>query len=326
QVFIEGNNSTNYTLTETTRGQYMIAGLTLDPNSKYRLKIVANQKEYDSDFVPVNSNPPIDSISWSYQSDGVHISANTHDPSNTAKYFQWDFTETWEIHSQYVPNTMYNSIDPYDVVYFNPFILQIHDSSKFQCWQADTSQIILLGSTDKYSIDTISAPTTIVEKGSVKMSVLYSINVRQFALTKDGFEFLQKMQKNSTQLGTVFDAQPSELKGNIHSVSDPSEMVIGNVSICPIQEKRIFISNSDLPDWNYQSNCPIEIEQNDAAFIRDHNYAADGITALLLPIEWLTRTSFPPPNGYVTTFTSAEVRCVDCTAVGTKSKPVFWPN
>ncbi|PWT76682.1 MAG: hypothetical protein C5B59_06110 [Bacteroidetes bacterium] len=320
QVFIEGNNSTNYTLTETAKGQYMIGGLTLDPNSKYRLRIVSNQKEYDSDFVPVNRNPPIDSISWAYRSDGVHIFANTHDPSNIAKYFQWDFTETWEIHSQYIPDILYNPNNRGEVIHFNGLFYYVHDSSKYQCWHSDTSQTILLGSTAKYSIDTISAPINLVEKGSVKMSVLYSINARQFALTKDAYEFLQKMQKNSTQLGTVFDAQPSELQGNIHSVSDPSEMVIGYVSICPIQEKRTFISNSDLPDWNYQSNCPIEIQTNG----KFNNYAADGITTLLLPIEWLTLASHPY-NGYIVTFTSAAVRCVDCTAVGTKSKPAFWP-
>lgn len=325
QINIEGDNNTNYTLTETARGQYMVGGLNLDPNSKYRLRIVANQEEYYSDFVPVNTNPPIDSITWEYQPEGVHIFVNTNDPSNLAKYFQWDFSETWEIHSEYVPNTMYNPDNRYDVIYVDPFNLMKHDSSKFQCWQSDTSQTILLGSTEKYSIDTISAPITLVEKGSVKMSVLYSINIRQFSFTKDGYEFLQKMQKNSQQLGTIFDAQPSELQGNIHSVMNPSEVVVGYVSISPIQEKRIFINNSDLPDWNYSPGCLIYLEQNDTAFIRANNYYPNGVTQILLPIEWKTRSGFPPPNGYVITFTSAEVRCVDCTVVGTKSKPDYWP-
>ncbi|HEX4851844.1 MAG TPA: DUF4249 family protein, partial [Puia sp.] len=175
------------------------------------------------------------------------------------------------------------------------------------------------------SIDTISAPINFVEKGSVKISVLYSINVRQFSFTKDGYEFLQKMQKNSQQLGSIFDAQPSELQGNIHSVSDPSELVVGNVSVCPVQEKRIFIQNSELPDWNYQSNCPIQLDSNKTEYVHNNNYLPDGITPILLPIEWKTRTSFPPPNGYVVTYTAAAVRCVDCTSVGTKTKPAFWP-
>ncbi|HEX4851458.1 MAG TPA: DUF4249 domain-containing protein [Puia sp.] len=325
QVFIEGNNNTTYTLTETQKGQYIIGGLTLDPNSTYRLRIVANQKEYHSDYVPVNSNPPIDSVNWTYLSDGVHIFANTHDPLNIAKFFQWDFTETWEIHSPYTPDAIYDPYTPYYVVSFNGLFYYVHDSSKYQCWQSDTSQTILLGSTDKYAIDTISAPITLVEKGSVKMSVLYSINVRQYALTKDGYEFLQKMQKNSQQLGSIFDAQPSELQGNIHSISDPSEIVIGYVSICPIQENRIFISNSALPDWNYQPNCPIRIEPNDTAFIRANNYEPDGKTLILLPVEMITRSPYPQPGGSILTFSAAAVRCVDCTAVGTQSKPAFWP-
>ncbi len=325
-VTVMDQNNRAYPLSEDVTGQYTANGLNLDPGLTYRLRIDADGKEYLSDYVAVNDNPPIDTISWNYASDGLHIAANSHDLQNKAKYFQWDYVATWEIHSAYIPAIKYSPNDPYFVTYFDPFKWWLNDSSKYKCWQSDTSQQFILGSTIKYSVDTLSNPLTVIEPGSVKLSVLYSINVRQYTYSKEGYEFLQKMKRNSEQLGSVFDAQPSDVKGNIHCVSKPDEMVIGYVSSCPIQEKRTYISNTDIPGWNYVSGCSLLVQNNDPAFIRANDYDADGVTPHILPVYFITRNpSFPPPNGVIFTFTAADIGCVDCSHKGTSTKPAFWP-
>jgi hypothetical protein len=326
-VMVQGENSVTFPLTETVRGEYTALGLSLDLNTKYRLRIVANNKEYLSDYVTVNQNPPIDSISWNLADDGVHIAANTHDPTNQAKYFQWDYVSTWEFHSDYIPGTKYSDTNPYFVVYFDPIKYTLHDSSKYKCWQSDTSTQFILGSTIKYDVDTISNLLTVIPSGSEQLSVLYSINVRQYIYSKEGYEFLQKMKKNTEQLGTVFDAQPSELQGNIHSVSNSDEIVVGYVSACNVQEKRAFINNADVPGWDYASGCVLlQNQNNDPAYISLNYYDADGKTAHILPIDYITRNpSFPPPNGVIFTFTAADINCVDCRLRGTDIKPAFWP-
>ncbi|HEX9503048.1 MAG TPA: DUF4249 domain-containing protein [Patescibacteria group bacterium] len=324
-MVMDQNNQT-YPLTESSSGEYMANGLNLDVNLKYRLRIVAGGKEYLSDYVTVNDNPPIDSISWNYASDGVHLAVNTHDPRNKAKYFQWDYVGTWEFHSAYIPATKYASNDPYFVTYFDPIKYWLDDSSRYKCWQSEASQQFILGSTIKYAVDTISNPLTVIQPASWKLSVLYSIDVRQYAYSKDGYEFLNKMKRNSEQLGSLFDAQPSDLQGNIHCVSKPDEIVIGYVSSCPIREKRAYISNADLPGWGYTSGCSLMVQNNDSAFIRDNDYYPDGVTPHILPVNYITRNpSTPPPNGVIFTFTAADIGCVDCRLKGTSTKPAFWP-
>ena len=54
------------------------------------------------------------------------------------------------------------------------------------------------------------------------------------------------LKKNTESLGTIFDPQPSAIKGNVHSVSDPNEMVIGYINATTAQEQRIFISEAQL--------------------------------------------------------------------------------
>jgi len=325
QVWVEDQSGATYHLTEAGGGVYNISALNLDNSHKYRLRIVANEKEYVSDYVGVNTSPPIDSLTWSYDADGVHIAASTHDPTGQAKYFQWDYTEIWEIHSDYVPNAIYNPYDIYSVVFFNPGAPLAEDSSGFRCWKTDTSRNIIIGSSIKYAVDTLSQVVANVQHGSEKINIIYSINVRQFSYTQEGYDFLQKMKKNTEQLGSVFDAQPSELQGNIHSQSDPTELVVGYVSVCDVQEKRTFIPGSQLPGWNYSSGCYLLLEDNEDSVIKQKNYLKDGVTAIIVPFQWQLRTNLPPPFGKILTFTAAPVECVDCSVRGTKTKPPFWP-
>jgi len=325
-VVIQDENNGTYPLAESIRGEYAVNDLNLDPTRKYRLRIVTNGKEYLSDYVAVNNNPPIDSISWNDTGDGVNVAVNTHDPQNTAKYFQWDYIATWEIHSDYLPGAVYDQNIPYYVYYYDPPHFWLKDTSRYKCWRTDTSRQIILGSSVKYSVDTISNLLTVIEAGSDKLTVLYSINVRQFTYTKEGYEFLQKMKKNTEQLGSVFDAQPSELQGNIHSVSSPEEIVVGNVSICPIQEKRVFLSSADFPNWSYSSGCYLLEEPNDSAFIKANNFYPDGITPFILPVDYIERNpSDPPPYGRIITFSAAKTICIDCRLRGSPVKPDFWP-
>ncbi|MDB5145124.1 MAG: hypothetical protein JWQ66_3837, partial [Mucilaginibacter sp.] len=99
-VTVEGDQKTSYPLQETGNGNYSCAGLNLDNSHKYRLDIkTSNGEQYLSDYVDVLNSPPIDSISYDTQGTlsvpGVNIYVNTHDASNKARYFKWDYQETW---------------------------------------------------------------------------------------------------------------------------------------------------------------------------------------------------------------------------------------
>jgi hypothetical protein len=63
------------------------------------------------------------------------------------------------------------------------------------------------------------------------------------------------MKKNTEGTGSVFDAQPSELVGNIHCTTNATEPVIGYIDICTVQESRTFIKNSQVPNWNFVTPC-----------------------------------------------------------------------
>jgi len=233
-VFVEGKNGTVFSLREMGGGKYASSSLGLTPGADYRLHIkTSNNKEYFSDFVTAKITPDIDSISWKKENDDIMIYANTHDPANATKYYMWDYDETWEIHSAFVANYQY--VSGATVVRSSGY--------HYVCWKFGRSSNIHIGTSVLLSSDIISeAPLLLIPNGSEKVGVRYSILVRQQSLTKEAYEYLSMMKKNTESLGSIFDPLPSELKGNIHCVSDPDQGVIGYVTASSFSKKRLFIT------------------------------------------------------------------------------------
>ncbi|MDO3626770.1 DUF4249 family protein [Mucilaginibacter sp. BT774] len=74
-------------------------------------------------------------------------------------------------------------------------------------------------------------PILSIASSAEKLSVEYSILVKQYALSADAYKFYANLKKNTEQLGSIFDAQPSAIRGNIHFVTTPAEPVIGYLCI-----------------------------------------------------------------------------------------------
>jgi Domain of unknown function (DUF4249) len=311
-VILESNNNITFFLSESNEGTYTINNLQLDTSLLYRLAIkTINNEEYYSDYVPVRNNPPIDSISWVRESDGVQLYINTHDPNNNTRYYQWEFEETWEFHSTYTTSLKY-IIGPAPL-YLNigaefrtPFDPQIST-----CWKYNSSTSLILGSSAKLTEDIIHLPLIFIENGSQQLSVLYSVEVNQYAWSKQGYDFLERMKKNTESVGSVFDPQPSELNGNIHCVSNPSQPVIGFFNICTIQKNRIFIKRTEVPDWAYTQGCFAP------QLIENHPDSITKKAAGLLPT-----VSY---DAVISKFFAAQEECVDCTRTGSNVKPIYWP-
>ena len=326
-IIIQGDDGSTYLLAESSPGLYTASDLNLDGNKKYRLKINASNGEtYASDYVSVIPNPPIDSINYQQNADGLQIFINTHNPQNNTRYYKWQYSETWEFHSAYLTTLKYVPYQTAQGLFYSltpPIVSKDppdpYDSSIFACWQSDSSTEILLGSSAALSEDLIHLPITKIPTGSQKMSALYSINILQYGWSEAGYQFLQAMKKNSENTGSFFNPLPSQLVGNIQCISDPSKMAVGYFNISPAQQKRFFIPAAAVTDWNYNQSCPLfEITNNPDSIVKYHNEWLPTVAAQTKPIP-LTTTS------EILTFNASYPVCVDCTISGTNTKPPYWP-
>lgn len=320
KVQVEGTDNTVFPLTETSGGVYIANTLPLNAGVRYRLRIsTTDGNNYLSDTVPYRITPPIDSINWIQDGNGVTIYANTHDPANASRYYQWQYVETWEYTAaeysmyEFKAKSRSNGADS--------AVSRPDSDYIYTCYQGGHSTSLLLASSAKLAQDVIyRQKLQFIPRASVQMSVLYSIIVTQTALTQDAYNFLSLMKSNTESLGSIFDAQPSGLKGNIHSLTHPDETVVGYVSAGTIEQQRIFIHSRDVRNWGYSFQCS---EPDTLVFDDTRGKYVDQFFAAgdFIPLDRVYG-----PFGFMG-WTANAVSCVDCRIQGgTTKKPSFWPQ
>ncbi len=304
-VQVEEENGASYILQELESGSYSLTNMNLDPAKRYRLSVrTNNDSKYFSDFIDLVPTPQIDSITWhaSQQQPGIDIFVNTHDDSGRSKYYRWTFEETWLYRSNYGAS--------YKIVHGQ---VEWNEVDISRCFHNKPSTEIHVGSTVQLANDVIrNFPLVFIPVLSQKVSVKYSIMVKQQSLTKEAHNFWTQLKKSTESLGGLFDPLPSQVLGNMYSENNSAEPVLGYFSGGQTTEKRIFINFSDLPpDLKLvrPANCPIDTILN--ADIK--NYAN---TFLIGPY------GNPFTLGYVK---SDGHSCMDCRDDGgVLERPDFW--
>ena len=312
-VSIEEEGGLRYPLREgSTQGSYTSASLVLNPSKQYHLLIrTSGGKEYASDYAPVKTTPPIDSAPWEVSDMNFSIHVNTHDNTNTTQYYRWEYEETWESRPDLVPV----------VEYLNDRIQDIRTPYPLVCWQSAKSTAILLTNTIRLQQDVVSYfPLRSLPNTTDRLRYKYSILVRQHALTEAEYAYWELLKKNTESIGTLFDPLPAQLTGNVHCLNDDSELAFGYVGAHSVQEKRLFISRSELPSWwplrtGYEDCIPPDMVDNNPIQL-----AATFKNNVLLPV----RPVYDPATGAIIGYTYSVLECVDCRKRGTAVRPSFW--
>ena len=307
RITILGSKSGSYTLIDTNNtGIYTSAPLNLDLTQQYSIDITtADGQKYASDPVPCKQSPPIDSIWWQQPGD-LNIYVNTHDPADNTRYYRYDYSETWQHNAQLM--TVWTVVNG---------MIEATDSTnqKAECWTTVASTNVFVATSAALGQDVINAYKLFtIPNGDPRLNIRYSILVRQYALTEDAYNYWLLIQKTSQNVGTLFDLQPTQLIGNIHCITTPSQPVIGYLSASNMQQQRIFILHTYMHDW--PQNQPV--------------YGCDTVSIPQNPVNpfiYNYPDTFYVPYYFITNgpLVLASRFCLDCTLFGgTNKKPSFW--
>ncbi len=268
---------------------------------KYTLRVttrnVLNNYSYQSLPVEMLPVPPIDSVYYEKVTiadktsempklEGCQIYLDTHDPTNKCKFYRWDYNETWE------------------------FRLPFSAPKNNTCWISNNSMVINIKNTIVMSEDQVHRfPLRYISNETDRLKVKYSILVNQYSLSQDEFDYWEKLQNVIQDVGGLYDIIPASVPGNIFCVENPTEKVLGYLSVSAKTSKRIFIKDYFSGIVNLYGGC-----------IEDTLYQSTvpnlGITV------WILEQSYPPlPPMFVVTGNKG---CADCTVRGTVIKPAFW--
>ncbi|MBK7628404.1 MAG: DUF4249 domain-containing protein [Bacteroidales bacterium] len=306
-VTIIDDSGISYTLTEKVTGTYVT-----DPakfrgvvGKKYRLKVFLNNKSiynytYESLPMELRPVPPIDSVYYEKvvlrkqennfsAIDGCQIYVETHDPSSVTKFYRWDFNETWEFRL--------------------PFSKPVNN----RCWISQNSTIINVKSTAILAEDKIKRyPLHFIANETDRLKLRYSILVNQYSVTEDEFEYWQKLQNITEEVGSLYDITPAAVPSNVYCVDNPAEKVLGYFSVSSKSSKRIFIKDYFAGVINLYTDCVSDTLYG--------NQPIPGLNSSVWILENYEAPNYNPPYKVLT----ATRGCADCTTRGVITEPAFW--
>lgn len=299
-ITAESESGESYPFVEIGDGVYKLPPVNASAATKYRLAIRRiNGREYVSEYVQVSITPPIDSVSYKLDQgqNAMLVYVNTHDLNSNSRFYRWKFEETYEYRSAYYSG-LERDFNKMEV------ISRVEDVSL--CWRTLESKDIKLGSTVKLTDNIIKdLPVNVIRVETNKLLFKYSILVKQYALSREAFEYWTDLAKTTQGTGTLFDPQPSQVTGNIKCKTDSRELVFGYFSASTEATKRIFI-NEKLGTYP-------------ACFPPDTLEIADAFNTTGVLLSY-----YQDPMGKLSLLSSSDF-CADCRAQGgTTRRPPFW--
>jgi hypothetical protein len=300
----------------------------------YTLYIVTSDgKEYQSEPCTMLPVPEIESIYYSKDQEfsnnqselhkGIRIFLNSKPNDEPNMYYRWAFDETWKFR---LPN-------PQKFNFINDSVIVPIASVKEFCWKNSGSSEILTSSMDQFQSGIIKKlPITFISPDlSDRLSIEYSILVKQFSISKKEYDFWENLKKVNESGGDIFGSQPFPVISNISNVNNSAERILGYFQVSAVSQKRIFITFSELLGLDlslYDYKC-VRIETSPAdlntmrysqllTFQDVYNmYIAKQIYSFVEPI-------YDPVTDTLQKLVFTTRACSDCEMTGTLKKPDFW--
>jgi hypothetical protein len=228
--------------TETSLGKYSLANIAGIVGRTYYIEIqTPNGRLYKSlpEKMPVAST--IDSVSYEIVNEGVVDFEGVASAKNFYKiyahstlasknvYLKWSVNEAFLLSPTDFPDILGNIPPPC-------FILQ----------NADPQRIVLA---DGSAFFTNKIKGQLVASREIDWTFLekHYFTTYQSSITKEAFEYWRKVNILSNQVGSIFDAPPAEITGNIIGVSNPSEKIVGFFQTSNQALNRFYVLPQDLP-------------------------------------------------------------------------------
>ena len=262
EVMIEDDQGNSTILEEVKEGTYETnpAVFPGQVGRRYRILIkTPDGNAFESDWQLMKAAPAVESIeaeSMEREPDnpllntvpGLQLYLNTRDPENNTRYYRWEFVETYEYLLRHPPFIRVEFGDPPARGNDEIFDIDPAEFEGFRCWKTEESRQILVFTTDNLTEDVIEDfPLHFVSNKTPRLAYRYSILVKQYAISKETYEFLNTVKEINQTTGSLFDAIPNEVFGNVRSSDGKNIPVLGFFSVAGVSTKRAFFDRQDSP-------------------------------------------------------------------------------
>ncbi|MBR1538397.1 MAG: DUF4249 domain-containing protein [Bacteroidales bacterium] len=323
--YVEASDGTRY-----GNGSPVIDTRNADPLLEYRLLIETGGRRYASEWAPVLPAAPIDSLSFSISADRttMTVEVSTHGSAEN-RYYRWIAEETWEYHAPFQASHYFvqsgrmlngeraarDTVAQYE-----------NGENSYFCWSSALVKDVMVASTDQLSENRlVRQPLYRMNCYEERISYYYSVLLKQECISETAYRYWTMLDRNSTDVGGLFSPEPYEMRGNVFNEDDPSEMVLGYISVSSPASTRYFIQSSKMmfpkthrSDYDFE---PVYVQKTEW-----RNYYRSGYDVYMIHTDEAAGSGIESADDYE--FDWLPARCVKCwlSGSGSKAKPDWWPN
>jgi hypothetical protein len=319
EVWITNGKDEVISLSEVRAGIYQTPPYAGVAGEKYTLHLnTSDGREYASREVVLKDGPEINSVTANFltdqtdSEDGIHITVNTEDVSGATRFYRWSFVETYQVQAPFPSNYIWLG--------GNEVMFRTHGIDT--CWVTDSLKNILIKTTAGQDQDKVTEfPLRFIPGYSYIMRHKYSILVQQYALTEESYQYWENLRIMNENQGSLADIQPGTLPGNVFSVTDQDETVLGYFEACKVSEKRVFFTPFDFFHQGYKIPESIRSSCREILPIMAPEHEIGNFMEIYSDEMFIWDSyGFSP----VAVFELMPKFCCDCRDLGPNVKPPFW--
>ena len=303
-VTITDNVGNSEVLREEESGIYTTSeeGIHGIVGNSYKLSIITEDgRKYVTDYSEMKASIEIDSVYKKvvaqdecvsiYDFPGYQFYIATKTAESKENYFLWTMTETY----QYTANYLVTE------VLYTDSTLEAY-KARYRCWKTEKAKYFFTGKTENLVVPKISEqPLHFVGTNTRKLQEKYSLQVNQYILDKESYDFWRNVEEQISSKNFVFLSQPFDIVGNVKNSEDPNEVVYGNFTVASVTKHRIYVDPPHVPTY-FDDGCSVNYNIDDLRY---------GIPAFLVNAQYGVG--------------AVDESCIDCTSKGGELiKPDFW--
>lgn len=292
----------------------------------YELSLTTqNGRNYASSSVPFEQGTSIEQVTAERTTnddgiDGIAIKVDSFDPLGTSKNYRYEYEETYRVIApSWDPTMLIGDPAPNS----GCSVVKVNNEINEQtCYPSSQSNTIILTSTDDLEEDRVSNfMVRFIARDNYIISHRYSILVRQFVQSNEAFTFFERLNELSSSESLFSQIQPGFLQGNVFSLDNEEERVLGFFDVSTVSEERIFFNYDDF----YPGEpLPPYVEPCDPSAPPLASFGG----CIVRPIIEIRAGVYAGDNddmqvGEGPFFIVSRV-CGDCSVLGTSEVPEFW--
>ena len=237
QVSVVDNEGNRFELEDVGRGIYQtrpeVQGVI---GRAYSIQILTDDEKYYQSVEEVLQEPVrIDSVYFKRtKKDDINQYGNVEQQGRIqyyidftieeGSYLRWDWESTFQFKN---PDDPFNSNQLCYVNESSTQFVKLLDGTHFSERLVQNEELVDIGIDWRYNFE-------------------HSLNVKQYSMSEEAYQFWELIRKQLKQIGTIFDPTPGRIIGNVHNMNDPDEPVLGYFGAYGLTEKRVFVEAAEI--------------------------------------------------------------------------------